>query len=52
MATTKRPPEILTEDEREALLSVSIKRYPTGVRNKAIIYVMLDAGLRCSAVYA
>ena len=50
MATTKKLPEILTEEERTAILNVPNKRYPTGLRNKAIMYVMLDAGLRCSEV--
>ena len=50
MAKMKRLPNTLTDTEREALLAVAQKRYPTGVRNRAMLYVMVDAGLRVSEV--
>ena len=44
----RRIPEILTDDERLALLAAPSRRAPTGIRNRAMIAIMLDAGLRCA----
>lgn len=44
----RRLPKWLNEDDRRALLSRPSRRYPTGVRNRAIISVMLLGGLRCT----
>ncbi len=43
-------PEVLTDPERTALLSIPNKRYNTGLRNYCIMLVMLDAGLRTAEV--
>lgn len=43
-----RIPEVLTPTEREALLRVPNPRYPTGERNRLLLRVMLNAGLRLS----
>jgi integrase/recombinase XerD len=43
-------PEILTEDEQTAFLSVPKLRYPTAVRNYSLILIMLDCGLRSSEI--
>jgi len=49
--TKKRPlPEILEYDEVNRLKSIPNKRYPTGLRNRAIIDLMLNTGLRVSEV--
>jgi site-specific recombinase XerD len=42
----RKIPEILTDDEREALIRQPNPRYPTGLRNIALLRVMLDLGLR------
>lgn len=52
VAGTKRKQRLrlakwLNDDERRALLAQPSKRYPTGVRNRALMAVMLHAGLRC-----
>lgn len=39
-------PEVLTESEQAALLAQPNPRYPTGQRNKTMIQLMLDTGLR------
>jgi len=44
----RRLPKYLTPDERRALLAQPSRRYPTGVRNRALLAVMLYAGLRCT----
>jgi integrase/recombinase XerD len=44
----RRIPEVLTDDERLALLAAPSRRAPTGIRNRAMIAIMLDAGLRCA----
>lgn len=44
----QRIPEILTDDERRALLDAPSKTAPTGIRNRAMMAVMLDTGLRCA----
>ena len=41
-------PEVLTQDEQERLLAQPNPRYPTGARNKTMIQLMLDTGLRLS----
>jgi len=41
-------PEVLTSEEQAALLRVPNKRYPTGERNKLLLRLMLDTGLRVS----
>ena len=47
---TKKLPTILEPDEAQNLLKQPNKRYPTGLRNKAIISLMLHCGLRVSEV--
>ncbi|MBU4056230.1 MAG: tyrosine-type recombinase/integrase [Proteobacteria bacterium] len=42
----RKIPEVLTDDERAALLEAPSTRYPTGLRNLCMLRVMLDAGLR------
>ena len=42
----KFPAEILTEQEVERLLMQLSTRYPTGIRNRALIAVLYRAGLR------
>lgn len=44
----KKLPKFLTEDEVTALIRVPNPRYPTGERNRLLMIVMLDAGLRLS----
>jgi integrase/recombinase XerD len=39
-------PEVLTAEERAALLKQTTPRYPTGLRNRCLMLVMLDCGLR------
>jgi len=41
-----RIPEVLTEDEQQALLKVPNRRYPTGQRNHLLLHLILDTGLR------
>ena len=43
-----RIPEVLTASEQEALLGVPNPRYPTGERNRLLLRVLLNAGLRLS----
>lgn len=45
-------PEVLTDTEQEALLSQPNPRYPTGERNRALLRLMLDTGLRLSEATA
>ncbi len=49
--TRHKLPVILEVDEAKDLLDIPNKRYPTGVRNKAMLSVMLNMGLRVSEVY-
>jgi len=42
----KRLPEVLSSDEQERLLNVPNPRYFSGERNKLLIRLMLDTGLR------
>ncbi len=39
-------PEVLTDQEQQDILSIPNIRYPTGERNKTMINLMLDVGLR------
>ena len=48
----KLPPEILTEDEVRALLAQCSLRYPTGIRNRALITTLYRGGLRISEALA
>lgn len=41
-------PEPLTKDEAMRLLNACSKKYPTGVRDRALLGVMYRAGLRCA----
>ncbi len=45
-------PEVLTAEEQQLLMSQPNPRYPTGERNRAMIRVMLDLGLRVAEVAA
>jgi site-specific recombinase XerD len=42
----RRIPEVLTQTEQEALLAQPNPRYPTGQRNRLMLRLMLDTGLR------
>lgn len=46
----RKLPEILTEEERKALLAQPNKRTPTGLRNVCMMTLMLNAGLRVAEV--
>jgi len=46
----KKLPVVLEPEEAEKLLSIPNKRYITGIRNKAILALMLNMGLRVSEV--
>jgi len=48
----RKIPEILTENEQTKLLKQPNKRYATGLRNLAILRVLLDSGLRCGELLA
>jgi len=48
----RKIPEILTPEERAALLKQPNPRYPTGERNRLMLQLMLDAGLRLSEATA
>ena len=50
MARRKKLPVILEPEEAEKLLKIPNKRYLPGVRNRAIISIMLNMGLRVSEV--
>ena len=52
MATPKKLPTVLTEDERMRLLKQPNPRYPTGERNKTMLNLMLNTGLRLAEVTA
>lgn len=51
-AGKKLPPEILTKDEAKKLITTPSRRYPTGLRNRALLAVMYGAGLRVSEALA
>ncbi|PRX19643.1 integrase/recombinase XerD [Orenia metallireducens] len=46
MRNRKKLPYVLTKDEQNQLLNIFNTRYPTAQRNKAMIALMLDTGLR------
>lgn len=46
----KKLPVILEPEEAQKLIKQPSKRYPTGLRNKAILSLMLHCGLRVSEV--
>jgi integrase/recombinase XerD len=46
----KKLPAVLEPEEAQKLLSIPNKRYITGIRNKAILALMLNCGLRVSEV--
>jgi integrase/recombinase XerD len=46
----RKLPVVLDRDEASLLLKQPSKRYPTGTRNKAIMSLMLNCGLRLSEV--
>jgi len=48
--TIKKLPTILEPEEAQKLLKQPNKRYPTGLRNKAIMSLMLHCGLRLAEV--
>ena len=50
MTTRKKLPDILTDEEAIRLIDIPNKRYYTGLRNKAMITLMLNTGLRVSEV--
>jgi site-specific recombinase XerD len=43
-------PDVLTEDEQKALLKAPNPRYPSSLRNRSMISIMLGVGLRCEEV--
>ena len=50
--TKRKIPEILTEDEQKLLIDQFNTRYPTSHRNKMLIQLMLDTGLRLAEACA
>src|SRR5262245_25107552 len=50
--STKRPVEILTTDEIQALLKQCSNRAPTGIRNRALLVVLWRSGLRIAETLA
>lgn len=48
----RKIPEVLTESEQEALLEQPNLRYPTGERNRLMLSLMLNTGLRLSEATA
>ena len=48
MARRLKLPEVLTQDECKALVAVTNPRYLTGLRDRCIIRLMLNTGLRSS----
>lgn len=44
----RKLPEVLTAEEQEALLRQPNPRYPTGERNRLLLLLMLNTGLRLS----
>ena len=43
---SRKLPDILTEDEEKALLGVFNRRYPTALRNRTMIALALETGMR------
>ena len=52
MARPRKLPTVLTEDERVRLLDQPNPRYPTGERNRTLLRLMLNTGLRLAEVTA
>ena len=52
MSRPRKLPKVLTEDEQVALIAQPNPRYLTGLRNRCILRVMLEAGLRSGEVVA
>jgi len=52
MARPKKLPTVLTEDEQARLLKQPNPRYPTGERNRTMLTLMLNTGLRLAEVTA
>jgi len=52
MTRAKKLPTVLTEDEQARLLSQPTPRYPTGERNRTMLRLMLNTGLRLAEVTA
>ncbi len=50
IAKRNKIPEILADEELKKLLSIPNKRYYTGLRNKAMLTLMANIGLRVSEV--
>ena len=50
MAVRKKLPTVLDKKEVTKLLSIPNKRYKNGIRNKAILSLMVNTGLRVSEV--
>jgi len=50
MARPKKLPTVLTEDEQARLLEQPNPRYPTGERNRTMLRLMLNTGLRLAEV--
>lgn len=48
MARAKHLPKTITREEAARLLARPSRRYPTGIRNRALLRVFYRAGLRCS----
>ena len=48
----RKLPKVLSEDEQDRLLAQFNCRYDSGLRNKCIVRVMLDSGLRAGEVVA
>ena len=46
----KKLPVVLEPEEAQKLIKIPNKRYITGIRNKAIVLVMLNMGLRVSEI--
>ena len=46
----RKIPEVLTETEQQALLAQPNLRYPTGERNRLMLSLMLNTGLRLSEI--
>ncbi len=46
----RKIPEVLTEEEQKALIAIPNKRYPSGQRNKLLLRLLLDTGLRKAEV--
>jgi len=46
----RKIPDVLTQEEQKTLISIPNKRYPSGQRNKVLLRLMLDTGLRRSEV--